>query len=100
MPLMRGQVVGYDPSRMMFEFTMVSTIATSVVCRISSAALDELTGQKGTRPADRETQFMGLRDIIERIASDIFDFVPDDLDDRDVAPGSAVQIFAKHIRQL
>jgi len=100
MPLMRGQVVGYDPHRMMFEFTMVSTTAASVVCRISSAALDELAGQKGTRPADREAQFMSFRDIIEQIASDIFDFVPDDLGDRDVAPGSRVQIFAKHVRQL
>ena len=92
MPLRRGQVVGYDTNRMIFEFTMVAPDATNVVCQISSAAMDELAGLKGTRPTEREAQFLRLRATIERIASDNFD-------EDNVDRGPIVQIFAKHIRQ-
>ena len=91
MPLTRGKIVGYDANLMTFEFTMVKADATSVVCQVSSAAMDELAGKKGTRPAEREAQFMRLRVEIERIASNNFD-------DDSVVQSPVVQIFAKHIR--
>jgi hypothetical protein len=40
---------------------------------ISSVAMGELTGSKATKPADREAQFSKFRELIERIASDVFD---------------------------
>jgi hypothetical protein len=92
MPLTRGRIVGYDANRMIFEFTMVTADATTVVCQISSVAMDQLAGQKGTRAPEREAQFISLRDAIERIASDNFD-------DESVVRGPVVQIFGKHIRQ-
>ena len=92
MPLIRGRIVGYDVNRMTFEFTMMTADATIVVCQISSAAMDHLAGRKGTRPTEREAQFIRLRDAIERIASDNFD-------DESVDYDPVVQIFAKHIRQ-
>ena len=92
MPLARGQIVGYDANLMIFEFTMVKADATSVVCQVSNAAMDELSGKKGTRPTEREAQFIRLRDAIERIASDNFD-------DDSTVRGPVVQIFAKHIRK-
>jgi hypothetical protein len=91
MPLTRGRIVGYDANRMAFEFTMLTADATTVVCQISSAAMDQLAGGKGARPLEREAQFIRLRDAIERIASDNFD-------DTSVVRGPVVQIFAKHIR--
>jgi hypothetical protein len=65
MPLVRGNVVGYDAARMTFEFTMLTPDAKMVGCTISSAALDFWAGQKGTYPAERENQFVRLRDTIE-----------------------------------
>jgi Protein of unknown function (DUF1488) len=57
---------------MTFEFTMMDK--TNIVdCTISSTAMDELTSSKATRPADREAQFLKFRELIERIASDLFD---------------------------
>ena len=90
MPLMRGRIVGYDAEPMAFQFTMLNKDET-VECTISGAAMDELAGKKGTLPAEREAQFLLLRDAIERIASDNFDH------DR-IAPGGVVRIFAKHVR--
>jgi hypothetical protein len=91
MPLTRGQIVGYDAKRMVFEFTMVTADAAIIICRISRAAMDLFAGRKGTRPSEREDQFKHLRDAIERVASDNFD-------DESEVRGSVVQIFAKHIR--
>ena len=90
MPLTRGKIVGYDAERMAFQFTMLNKDET-VECTISGAAMDELSGKKGTLPVEREAQFLLLRDAIERIASDNFDH------DR-IAPGGVVRIFAKHVR--
>ena len=90
MPLMRGQILGYDVDRMAFEFTMLNKDET-VPCEISSAAMDELAGKRGTLPAEREAQFLRFRETIERIASDNFD------SDATVR-GAVVRIFAKHIR--
>jgi Protein of unknown function (DUF1488) len=90
MPLVRGRILGYDADRMAFEFTMLNKDQT-VPCEISSAAMDELAGKRGTLPAEREAQFLRLRETIERIASDNFD--------SDAAVrGAVVRIFAKHIR--
>ena len=62
--------MGYDTDRMAFKFTMLN-IGETVPCEISSAAMDELAGKRGTQPAEREAQFLRLRETIERIA-----FVP------------------------
>jgi hypothetical protein len=50
MPLTRDKMVGYDGARMVFRFTMLNKGET-VECEISSAALDELAGGKGTANA-------------------------------------------------
>jgi hypothetical protein len=90
MPLMRGRILGYDANRMAFEFTMMH--AQGIVdCEISSTAMDDLAGEKGVHPDDREAQFRRLREPIERIASDIFD-------QNGMAPGRAICIFSKHVR--
>jgi hypothetical protein len=86
MPLTRGKILGYDAERMAFQHA-----GETVACEISGAAMDELSGKKGTLPVEREAQFLLLRDAIERIASDNFDH------DR-IEPGDVVRIFAKHVR--
>jgi Protein of unknown function (DUF1488) len=86
MPLTRGNVVGYDPTRMSFQFIMMTPMGKSVACEISSIAMDLLAGVKGTLPSKRERQFLKLRDQIERAASELFD--KDNL--------AAVRLFAKH----
>jgi hypothetical protein len=50
MALTRGRKIGYDVSRMIFEFTMMDDRAKVVGCEISSAAMDELAGVRGTMP--------------------------------------------------
>jgi Protein of unknown function (DUF1488) len=90
MPPMRGRIVGYDADRMTFAFTMMHE-AKIVDCEISSTALDDLAGEKGVRPGEREAQFKRLRDAIERIASDTFD-------ERGAAAGEMIRIFSKHVR--
>jgi hypothetical protein len=90
MPLMRGRILGYDADRMTFEFTMMQD-ARIVDCEISSVALDDLAGEKGVRPNEREAQFKRLRDEIERIASGMFD-------ESGMSPGATLRIFSKHVR--
>ena len=91
MPLTRGRTVGHIANRMMFKFTMIDDQVQVVGCEISSAAMDELAGTRGTVPADREAQFLHLRDRIERIASDVFD-------EKRTSSGK-VRIFYHHVRQ-
>jgi hypothetical protein len=91
MPLMRGIILGYDAERMAFQFTMLNKGET-VECTISGAAMDEIAGKRGVLPAEREAQFLRLREEIERIASDNFD-------DDTIVRGAVVRIFAKHIRK-
>jgi hypothetical protein len=92
MPLGRGRVIGYDASRMSFEFTMIDkALAAIIECEISSAALDQLAGTKGTMPDEREAQFLHLRDAIERLTSDIFD-------ERTATPAGTIRIFYHHVR--
>ena len=63
----------------------------TVECQISDAAMDVLAGVKGTESIARQAQFLGLRDAVESIASDIFDKGP-------VVRGQVVRIFTKHVR--
>jgi len=44
MPLIRGNIVGYDVARMRFGFTMLKTEWKTVECSISGAPLDHLAG--------------------------------------------------------
>lgn len=90
MPLKHGRTVGYNANRMTFEFTMMDDKAHVVGCEISSAAMDQLAGIRGTLPAEREAQFLHLRDRIERIASDLFDEMP--------MQGGKIRIFYHHIQ--
>ncbi len=89
-PLMRGRLVGYDAERMVFIFTMMHG-AKIVDCEISSTALDDLAGEKGGRPDEREAQFKRLRDTIERVTSD--NFVKNGMHSSET-----VRIFSKHIK--
>jgi hypothetical protein len=92
MPLERGRIIRYNVDRMTFEFTMIDMAkakAKIVDCRISSIAMDQLAGIKGTMPSEREVQFLSLRDGIERIASDLFD--------KAVPKSVRIHIFHHHI---
>jgi hypothetical protein len=64
MPLTRGNVVGYDPARMSFQFIMMTPIGKPVACEVSSIAMDLLAGVKGTLPSGRERQFLKLAKYI------------------------------------
>jgi hypothetical protein len=89
MPLTRGQILGYDDERMAFAFTMMND-GEIVPCQISDAALDKLAEAKGTPSTARQSQFVGHRGVIERIASDLFDKAPS-------IKGYVIRIFSKHI---
>jgi Protein of unknown function (DUF1488) len=89
MPLTRGQIVGHDSERLAFAFTMMNNGET-VACQISDAAMDELAGAKGTPSIARQAQFVAHRNVIERMASDLYDQAPR-------FKGYVVRIFTKHI---
>ena len=89
MPLMRGQIVGYDNERLAFAFTMLND-AETVQCQISDAAMDAVAGTKGTPSIARQAQFVAQRDAVERIASDLYDQAPR-------FKGYVVRIFTKHV---
>jgi hypothetical protein len=91
MPLTRGRTIGYNVSRMTFEFTMMDDKAKIVDCEISSVAIDHLAGTRGMLPAEREAQFLHLRDRIERIASELFDRMARH-------PGGKIRIFYHDVR--
>ena len=86
MPLARGKILGFNASRMSYHFTM--TDGQRVIdC---SAALDELAGQRSKPPraANRDAEFLELRDQIEELASERFE---------NEGKPKLVRIFAKHI---
>ena len=87
---MRGRAFGYNANRMVFEFSMMHDLRI-VDCEISSTAMDDLAGEKGVRPNEREAQFARLRDTIERVASDIFE-------QRSVSAIETIRIFSKDVR--
>ena len=68
MPLTRGDFGEYDFNRMVVLFTMKNEQA-SVPCAISTDAMDQLEGTSRTSPAQREQQFLRLRDRIEERAA-------------------------------
>jgi hypothetical protein len=68
MPLTQGDYGEYDFNRMVVVFTMKNDQAT-VACAISTDAMDQLEGTSRTQPAQREQQFMRLRDRIEERAA-------------------------------
>jgi hypothetical protein len=54
MPLERGRIIRYDVDRMTFEFTMIDKAnGPTVECKISSTAIDQRAGIKGTMPNAR-----------------------------------------------
>jgi hypothetical protein len=68
MALTHGVFGEYDYNRMVVVFTMKNDQA-SVACAISTDAMDQLEGVSRTPPAQREQQFMRLRDRIEERAA-------------------------------
>ena len=68
MALTQGVFGEYDYDRMVVLFTMKNDQA-SVACAISTDAMDQLEGVSRTPPAQREQQFMRLRDRIEARAA-------------------------------
>ncbi|MFT4122180.1 DUF1488 family protein [Bradyrhizobium sp.] len=89
-PLTRGHLRRYDAARMAFLFTMMHG-EKMVDCEISSTALDDLDGVKGTWPHQREAQFVRLREVVERVASCVFKSTP---------AAGRIRIFSKHVRNL
>ena len=68
MALTHGEFQEYDFNRMVVLFTMKND-ETSVACAISTDAMDQLEGSSRTSPAQREQQFLRLRDRIEERAA-------------------------------
>jgi uncharacterized protein DUF1488 len=68
MALTQSQFQEYDFDRMVVRFTMKDDQA-SVACAISTDAMDQLEGSSRTPPAQREQQFLRLRDRIEARAA-------------------------------
>jgi hypothetical protein len=68
MTLTRGDFGEYDFNRMVVLFTMKNDQA-NVACAISTDAMDQLEGSSRTPPAQREQQFLRLRDRIEERAA-------------------------------
>ena len=68
MALTHGEFQEYDFNRMVVLFTMKND-ETSVACAISTDAMDQLEGSSRTPPAQREQQFLRLRDRIEARAA-------------------------------
>ncbi|MGB9040964.1 MAG: DUF1488 family protein [Pseudolabrys sp.] len=68
MSLQRGEVLGYDFNRSVVEFTMLNQ-GKVILCAISTAAMDDIEGNRNVRPNQRVDQFMRLREVIEERAS-------------------------------
>ena len=68
MALTQSHFQEYDFDRMVVRFTMKNDQA-SVACAISTDAMDQLEGTSRIQPAQREQQFMRLRDRIEARAA-------------------------------
>jgi hypothetical protein len=68
MALTQGDFREYDFNRMVVLFTMKND-QDIVTCAISTDAMDQLEGSSRTPPAQREQQFLRLRDRIEERAA-------------------------------
>jgi hypothetical protein len=72
MPLRQGEVHGYDFNRMVVGFSMLNQDKV-IQCAISTAAMDDLEGNRNVKAHQRVEQFMRLREVIEEQASRKFD---------------------------
>jgi hypothetical protein len=68
MALTQSHFQEYDFNRMVVLFTMKNDEAT-VPCAISTDAMDQLEGSSRTPPAQRQQQFLRLRERIEERAA-------------------------------
>ena len=68
MALTQSHFQEYDFNRMVVLFTMKNDEAT-VACAISTDAMDQLEGSSRTPPAQRQQQFLRLRERIEERAA-------------------------------
>jgi hypothetical protein len=68
MPLRQGEVHGYDFNRMVVGFSMLNQDKVDQ-CAISTAAMDDLEGNRNVKAHQRVEQFMRLREVIEEQAS-------------------------------
>ena len=68
MALTQGDFREYDFNRMVVLFTMKND-QDVVTCAISTDAMDQLEGTSRMQPAQREEQFLRLRDRIEERAA-------------------------------
>lgn len=94
MALGRGKPLGYDVGRMLFRFTMFDA-DREIACSISSTALDDLAGKRGTQPSERENQFIQHREEIERAAAQVFD-----TNRNGKNRVLIVRLYAKHFKKL
>jgi hypothetical protein len=68
MALTESRFQEYDFNRMVVRFTMKND-QTEIACAISTDAMDQLEGTSRTPPAQRQQQFLRLRDRIEERAA-------------------------------
>ena len=60
MPQKRGEIIGYDAERMVYEFTMINDF-DAIDCEISNAALNVLArGWENDRLPDRDGKFSNV----------------------------------------
>ena len=90
MPLTRGEAVGHDANLMAFKFTMRNG-QQIVPCQISIAALSNLADRRRGSTGDFQTEFKANRELIENVASVLFDRSSHE-------ETGVVSIFSKHIR--
>ena len=91
MPLRRGKAVGYDADLMAFRFTMRHG-QQIVHCQVSVAALSDLAARRRGLTGDLRAEFKANRELIEDIASGLFD------QSSNVETG-VISIFSKHVRR-
>lgn len=68
MTISQGEYQSYDYDRMIVRFTLVDDDVV-VPCSVSTAAMDDLERGKNTSAAQREAQFLRLREQIEAQAA-------------------------------
>ena len=68
MALTRGAFRAYDFDRMIVSFTMMDE-QTEIACAVTTAAMDNLEKPFKATAAQREAQFLRLRDRIENRAA-------------------------------
>ena len=92
MPLTRGETIGHGADLRAFKFTMRNG-QQIVQCQISIAALSNLADRRRGSTGDLRAEFKANRDLIENVASVLFDRSSDE-------ETGVVSIFSKHIRRF